>query len=248
MNSSRTNTVQVDLKERGYALTAGSDLELEPAVREYEKALADEWNNLEADNYLKDGARFRERRYGRFRYVPATDEVNLLAHRPYFQSEEANSYAGGIERVVEPLTRGSVDSPLLNELIRFNFRHFPVAADDERRAQPWEVACHQFRIISSAGQVGEPTPEGIHRDEIDFGAIHLMSKSNTEGGLSRVYDNDSKLIAEFCLEDPMDTMFWADQLVLHSVTPIYAVDDRHSAVRDILILGYTCKPGLSPTD
>ena len=46
----------------------------------------------------------------------------------------------------------------------------------------------------------------------------------------------------------MDTMFWADQTVLHSVTPIFAVDSRHPAVRDILILGYTCTPESSPTE
>lgn len=240
--------IEKALREQGYCLVRGAELEIDHSVRASESEFVSEWANLEPDKYLRNGARFRERRYGRYYYLPRTRAIRLLAHRPYFQSETANSYAGGIQREVAPLTASSVKNPLMNALIEFNFAQFPVAADDARMDQPWEVACHQFRIIATPDEVGEPTPEGIHRDEIDYGAIHLVSRSNVTGGSSRVYDNDSKPIAEFVLESRWDTLFWADEQVLHSVTPITPDNRGARAVRDILILGYRCEPGLRETD
>ncbi len=242
LNELKIVDIKGQLRDQGFSLVRTEDLPLDPAVRVHEEALADEWNHLGPDNYLKNAARFRERRYGRFCYIPAERSIRLLEHQPYYQSPMANSYAGGIHRVVEPVTESSVNNPLMNALIEFDFAQFPVA--DELARDAWEVACHQFRIIATPDEVGEPTPEGIHRDEIDFGAIHLMSRTNVSGGLSRVYDNDRNQVAEFALESRMDTMFWADQDVLHAVTPIVPTDPEKRAVRDILILGYRRVPEL----
>lgn len=240
------NELEVDIKgelrSQGYSLVRTEDLPLDPSVRLYEEALAAEWDNLGPDNYLKNSGRFRERRYGRYCYIPAERSIRLLTHRPYFQSETANSYAGGIDRIVDPVTETSVNNPLMNALIDFNYAQFP--ARDEHASDTWEVACHQFRIIATPDEVGEPTPEGIHRDEIDFGAIHLMSRTNVTGGQSKIYNNDREQIAEFALESRMDTMYWADHSVLHAVTPINPADASRPAVRDILILGYRRTPKL----
>ncbi|GAA3458637.1 2OG-Fe dioxygenase family protein [Saccharothrix longispora] len=235
-----------ELRTRGYARVPAAELTIDPELRRFEADLAKEWENLEVDQYLKNGARFRERRYDRFRYVPATDSVRLRPHRPYFQSAEVNDYGGGIERSVPPLTASTVQNPLLQALIRWNFEHFPV--EPEQLHQPWDVQCHQFRIIGRAEELGEPTPEGPHRDEVHFGAIHLMSRTNASGGFSQVYTKDQELVAEFQLQNTMDTMFWADEMILHAVTPITVVDDSTPAVRDVLIMGYRCDPTLGEDD
>ncbi len=228
--------VSDDLRTKGYSLVAGIDLPIDPALREHEKALAAEWEKLETDKYLKEGARFRERRYSRFLYSPAENSVVLLPHRPYFQSTEINDYAGGVAREVAPLAGTTLVNPLFNSLIAMNYAAFPLAESDAHIH--WEIQCHQFRIIARPGEIGEPTPEGVHRDEIDYGAIHLMSRSNVAGGASQVYSNDDELIEEFCLLERMDTMYWADQQVQHAVTPVTMVDTSMPAVRDILIFGF----------
>lgn len=232
-----------ELRTKGYALVPADVFPISPTLRPFETSLAGDWEDLEVDRYLRNGATFRERRYDRFRYVPTADTIALRPHRPYFQSLDVNDYGGGIQRDVAPLTRSTLDNPLLKSLIRFNFAQFPVS--EELLEQPWDVQCHQFRIIGTAAELGEPTPEGPHRDEVDFGAIHLMSRLNVAGGNSQVYSNDKELLAEFCLSSAMDTMYWADQKILHAVTPITAVNDSTRAVRDVLILGYKCCPGLA---
>jgi hypothetical protein len=242
--------VSIDTRDKlrtvGFSLVPSSELPIDPELRRFEKELADEWESLETDKYLKNGSRFRERRYDRFYFLPSTGEIRLRPHQPYFQSDEANEYAGGIEREVSPLSRTALDNPLLRALIPFNFARFPVG--HELLDEPWDVQCHQFRIISTPTEMGEPTPEGPHRDEIDFGAIHLMRRSNAEGGQSQVYTESKELITEFCLTSRMDTMYWADQKVLHAVRPITAKHPDSVALRDVLILGYKHSPGLRITD
>ncbi|MEV7727374.1 2OG-Fe dioxygenase family protein [Streptomyces sp. NPDC087917] len=237
-----------ELRSQGYSLLPAEGLVLDAESRQHAKELAAEWDNLETDRYLKGGSRFRERRYDRFLYLPRAEEVRLRPHRPYFQSMGANDYAGGIDREVAPLSRTTLDNPLLTRLLRANFEKFPVGADDARLDDPWDVQCHQFRIISTPDETGEPTPEGPHRDEVDFGAIHLMGRFNADGGESQVYDLDRRLVTEFTLTAPMDTMFWADAQILHAVRPIFPQDPSKAAVRDVLIMGYRHAPELRGSD
>ncbi|MFY4719824.1 2OG-Fe dioxygenase family protein [Streptomyces sp. LaBMicrA B280] len=238
--------IRDELRVRGYALLPARQLSIAPELRPRVAELAREWEHLGADRYLRNGARFRERAYDRFFFLPRTGEVRLHPHRPYFQSEGANGYAGGIQRDVAPLSRSTVDNPLLTRLLRDDFARFPV--EDGRLDEPWDVQCHQFRIIGTPEELGEPTPEGPHRDEVDYGAIHLMGRLNVTGGESQVYSEGEELLAEFCLRDRMDTMFWADRKILHAVRPVGARDESRPAVRDVLILGYTHAPGQRRTD
>ncbi|MEV6766737.1 2OG-Fe dioxygenase family protein [Streptomyces sp. NPDC051105] len=234
--------IRDELRANGYALEPASQFPIDPELRPRVKQLAHEWEHLEVDRYLKDGSRFRERAYDRFFFLPRTGEVRLRPHRPYFQSENANDYAGGIQRDVAPLSRSTLDNPLLTRLLRTNFARFPV--EDGRLDDPWDVQCHQFRIISTPDEIGRPTPEGPHRDEVDYGAIHLMGRLNATGGESQVYSQDKALLTEFCLTEQMDTMYWADQQVLHAVRPIRPQDTGRPAVRDVLIMGYKHSAGL----
>ncbi|MEU3610478.1 2OG-Fe dioxygenase family protein [Streptomyces sp. NPDC035033] len=233
-----------ELRADGYSLVPAGQFTLAPELQPLVKELADEWERLETDQYLKDGSRFRERRYDRFYFLPRTGEVRLRPHRPYFQSEGVNGYAGGIPREVAPLSSATLANPLLTRLLRDDFAHFPLTDDDPRLDEPWDVQCHQFRIISTPDEIGEPTPEGPHRDEVDYGVIHLMGRVNTEGGESQVYTRDKKLVTQFVLTDQMDTMFWADQQILHAVQPIRPSDHGGPAVRDVLIMGYKHSPDL----
>lgn len=231
-----------DLASVGYSFVPAEDLTLPADALRHHRSLAAEWNDLQTDNYLKDGATFRERRFGRYAFWPREGKAKLLKHRPYYQSPQANAYAGGIHRVVAPLTRSFVDNPLVDRFIRFDFERFPV--DERWMDGPWEVACHLFRIIGTTSRFGEPTPEGIHRYEIDFGAMHLMARINVQGGHSLIHDEDGAIRRELCLERNLDTLYWADQSILHSVTPITPAQPDSPAIRDILILGYRHDPSV----
>ena len=59
------------------------------------------------------------------------------------------------------------------------------SARRSRDAQPWYVEAHQFRIDTTDG-IGRPTPEGAHRDGVDFVAVLFVGRAN-QGRRSRVF-------------------------------------------------------------
>ena len=56
---------------------------------------------------------------------------------------------------------------------------------------PWYVEAHQFRIDTTDG-IGRPTPEGAHRDGVDFVAVVLVAREGIKGGETRVFEADGK--------------------------------------------------------
>lgn len=227
--------VKQSLSTDGYALVPAKDMPIDEEFSSAGAALVAEWDELELDEYLQAGGTFRRRRYARFRFHPATDSLEVKPYVPYFQSKDVNKYGGGIERNIAPLSDSAIKNEFLRYLLRLDFEQFPVADDDTF----WDVQCHQFRIIGRPEEVGDPTPEGPHRDEVEYGAIHLMSRTNVVGGVSQVYkESGGPVVTEFSLTEPLDTMFWADQKVLHAVTPVRPDHQDQPAIRDVLILGF----------
>jgi 2OG-Fe dioxygenase len=82
------------------------------------------------------------------------------------------------------------------------------------------VELHQFRIEASAGQVGEPTPEGLHRDGVDWVLVALVNRTNVESGVTSIYGMDHRHLGDFTLTDPLDAVFLRDNRVFHGVTTI----------------------------
>jgi hypothetical protein len=235
-------TVRSRLQEQKYALILADKFSIDPELTAAKQCLWADWDNLELDNYLKDGGRFRQRRFGLFYLLPSTGELLPLPPTPYFQSSEVNTYAGDIARKFAPLLDKSLTNPFLHELIKCNFRQFPV--DSSLAHQTWEIDVHQFRIVASQDEPGEPTPEGIHRDGDDFNCIHLIARQNVAGGVNSVYDNDGNRLASYTLRRPMDSIMVWDPYVMHGVTPICPENPGEPAIRDVLVIGYNHRPDL----
>ena len=51
----------------------------------------------------------------------------------------------------------------------------------------WSIEAHQFRIDTVDG-LGRPTPEGAHRDGVDFVAVVLVARNGVKGGETRVFE------------------------------------------------------------
>ena len=52
----------------------------------------------------------------------------------------------------------------------------------DMRPPAWHVEMHQFRIEARPGQSGKPTPEGMHRDGVDWVLVLLVSRVNIASG------------------------------------------------------------------
>jgi hypothetical protein len=86
--------------------------------------------------------------------------------------------------------------------------------------------------------VGRPTPEGAHRDGVDFVAIVFIDRQNVSGGETRVFEADGPNGVRFTLDEPWSALLLDDARVVHETTPIQPIDPSRPAHRDTLVLTY----------
>src|SRR5690606_30749230 len=107
--------------------------------------------------------------HGCFEEVPEAGTLSAVPHRAHWQSEDYNALHGGMERWFEPLTDALTDAPAWERLLVALGGLF----DKVRQVPRWYVEAHQFRIDTAEG-MGRPTPEGAHRDGVDFVVVILV--------------------------------------------------------------------------
>ncbi len=204
------------LREQGFALLAPGELASLTGVAA--SALRDwlpQWERLPPDEYLRDGGRYRFRRHGCFILETADGMLTQTPHRPHWQSTDYNALHGGIDRWFEPLEEALVSDPRWPGLLHSLGELFADVAQADR----WYIEAHQFRIDAADG-VGRPTPEGAHRDGVDFVAVIVVNRQGIRGGETRVFQADGPLGMRFVIEEPWSALLLDDALVIHETTPI----------------------------
>ncbi len=232
--------IQKALQQRHFTQVDAASYRLASDLVAAQQIFFQEWNHLEPDNYLRDGASFRHRRFTLFSFDPGSDELLPLPPDTYLQSLDINAYAGGLSRRFAPLRPSAASNKFLHELIRLLFRQLPIEPD--RLSHPWLVDIHQIRITATAEEDGQPTPEGPHHDGEEFGVIQLVQRRNVAGGTSTVYSNDQEPVSSHTLDQPMDTLIVWDPHVMHGVSPLRPVDPDKPGIRDTLLIGYDPRP------
>lgn len=202
-------------------------------------ALKFNWDNLPQDAFLKDGGNYRRRRHSCF--IATSQEVEQVAHRAHYQPLEYNALHGGMQRMFEPLASEFASSPPFLRLLRELARLCTHIKETPR----WYVEAHQFRIDTRNG-IGRPTPEGAHRDGVDFVAILFAGRHHIRGGESRVFDAAGRHGQRFTLTEPWTLLLLDDQRVIHESTPIQP--DAADGYRDTLVLTYRAGGFLAPPE
>ncbi len=225
------------LRQQGYAvLGAAGVCELAGCSLDALLALLPGWDDLPPDNYLKDGGRYRRRRHSCF--VVEGDGLRQVPHRAHWQPVAYNALHGGMQRWFEPMQRGDAASPVWAQLLTAlgrlctDLRSGSAAAPADTS---WYVEAHQFRIDTTDG-IGRPTPEGAHRDGVDFVAVFLIGRHHIKGGETRVFEAEGPSGQRFTLTEPWSLLLLDDARVIHESTPIQpTAPDGH---RDTLVLTF----------
>jgi hypothetical protein len=68
----------------------------------------------------------------------------------------------------------------------------------------WRIEVHQFRIEARSDAAGEPTPEGVHRDGVDYVLVLMVDRANIASGTTTIHAADGTLLGSFTLTDPLD--------------------------------------------
>jgi hypothetical protein len=193
------------------------------------------WDDLPPDAYLRDGGRYRRRRHSCF--VVDAAGASLVPHRAHWQPIEYNALHGGLERWFEPVAAATLALPAWSKLLV----SLAGMCSTLKGVQPWFVEAHQFRIDTTDG-IGRPTPEGAHRDGVDFVAVLLVARVGVKGGETRVFNATGPNGLRFTMTEPWTTLLLDDERVVHESTPIQplVVTAGATAVahRDTLVLTF----------
>src|SRR4249919_2637351 len=228
--------LQAAISAEGYAFVEGRSMRelLAPfgSLADW-PAFAGSWDTLEIDAYMADGGRYRRRRYGA--WTASRDGVLRKPHQPHFQAIDYNPLNGGGARCFEPIAEPIGAGPSMTAILAFCRTLFSRLAP----ATPsWEIEVHQFRIEAKQGETGRPTPEGLHRDGVDYVLVLLVNRRNIASGMTSIHALDGRPLGHFTLTDPLDAALVDDTKVAHGVTAVEAIDAAQTAYRDVLVVTF----------
>lgn len=240
----RPDAVAATLRLQGFAVAGSAFVSaLTGAPLSQLEELVSDWHDMPVDPYLKDGGHYRRRRHASF--VVDAQGCQLVQRRAHFQPPEYNALHGGMLRWFEPMRTTLLSQPLWGRLLQ----GIAAVCAELTGSARWFVEAHQFRIDTSEG-IGRPTPEGAHRDGVDFVALFLIDRQRIRGGETRVFDAQAPHGLRFTLSEPWSVLLLDDARVIHESTPIQPLlsalhsppkmgnEEQPSGHRDTLVLTF----------
>ena len=234
------------LRGPGYVLASAAQLADTCAVPLASlKAWEPSWEALPRDTYLRDGGDYRSRRHSCFIQDLEHGTLTQTPQRAHWQPTDYNALHGGMERWFEPIAPELTSDPAWAALVSGLGRLFASL----KPVSHWYVEAHQFRIDTAQG-IGRPTPEGAHRDGVDFVAVVLVQRHDIIGGETRVFDAHGTDGWRFTISEPWSALLLDDAHVIHESTPIQPGSVEEGAptgVRDTLVLTFRAGGFQAPT-
>jgi hypothetical protein len=197
------------------------------------------WNDLELDTYLADRGRYRKRRFAVYA-AAAGGPIVRQTHQPHYQSRDYNQLFGGIARWFAPISPVTGNGPSMLTILGFCRSLFEGLAPSVTN---WHIEVHQFRIEARSDVSGQPTPEGVHRDGVDYVLVLLVNRHNIVSGTTTVFGLERQPLGSFTLIEPLDAALVDDSRVYHGVTPVTPLDPALPAYRDVLVVTLNRKVG-----
>jgi hypothetical protein len=192
------------------------------------------WNDLHTDTYMADGGRYRRRRHAV--YAAGRDgNIKRGAHQAHYQGLDYNRLNGGVARWFEPILPEIGDGPSMRTILDYCRTLFGQMAPT---TAAWHIETHQFRIEARLGEEGRPTPEGMHRDGVDYVLVLMIDRHNIASGTTTIHDLDKRMLGSFTLAAPLDAALVDDARCFHGVTPVEPQDPSHPAYRDVLVVTF----------
>ena len=235
--TSEPSDIQTLVRRDGFDFIPARQLAdlLGPAALAAWPAFAATWDHLGEDRFMADGGRYRRRRHAALSVGGET--IVRKPHQPHYQSRDYNPLNGGVQRWFDPVLDSTLANPAMQAILSACGR----MVADQAGVRPWHVELHQFRIEPEPGQAASPTPEGLHRDGVDWVFVMLVRRENVAEGVTRIAGAGGPDIDRFVLAEPMDAVFLDDHRVRHGVTPIQAVDPARPAYRDALVVTFAAE-------
>jgi hypothetical protein len=229
------NSIAQEIGRDGFRFVQGSEaltlLGLDRLDASARQQFAASWQTLERDRFLADGGRYRLRRHASLIQDLRAQTLTQVPYRPHWQAKQYNTLHGGVLRTFAPIEPAIAANAVYQALIARLGQLFAHCMPVDQ----WFIEAHQFRLDARGGQA-LPTPEGAHRDGVDFVALVLIERADVAGAVTTIYDAAQREIARTTLAQPWSLMLLDDARVTHATTAITPTGAR--AWRDTLVLTY----------
>lgn len=236
LNANAVRAISNDINRQGWAYCEGQALRqrfnLDPNSWE---DFASYWENLALDEHMADQGTYRYRRYSEFSFKVG-GKLHKLPHAPYEQAKHINTLNGGVARRFLPLEDGMVEHPFFIALLTGMAEIFDGAAG---ATCDWNIRLHPYRIVTNEFEQGKPTPEGRHRDGVDYIVMMLIDRIGINGGTTRVSNPLNKTLWEGTLSNGLDVILGDDRQIMHEVSPINGNENGVEGYRDALVIAFT---------
>jgi hypothetical protein len=231
------------IKQDGYTFLMGdaarTALGLDSLPANAIQMFLESWQHLALDTFLADGGKYRLRRHDSLIQQLDPPALTPVPYRPHWQPKQYNNLHGGIYRTfaqIEPqVLAGACMQSIIPSLGALFASLMPV--------QQWFVEAHQFRLDARGGQA-LPTPEGAHRDGVDYVALVMIERADVQGAITTIYNTHGQEIGRTTLASRWSLMLLDDARVTHATTAIAASGPR--AWRDTLVITYRKDGFLQP--
>ena len=228
------NQLKNTIQSAGFSFIKGSTFKilLTPSILNDWAAFVASWQQMPLDEYMADGGRYRRRRHAVL--SAHLERIELEPHQPHYQSRDYNSLNGGIPRLFEAIPITIVQGQTFQTIIKFCNQTFSELSGHHC----WQIEAHQFRIEASQQQHGNPTPEGVHRDGVDYVLVMMVKRENISSGTTEMFSLNKQLLGSFTLTEALDCAFVDDHRCYHGVTPVEQMDVHKPAFRDVLVITF----------
>lgn len=190
------------------------------------------WDTLELDGWMADRGAYRRRRHAVF-LLRADGRAERQPHQPHYQSLDYNPLNGGVARWFAPVLDAQAESPLLREVLGSCAQVFGSVTP---APEGWIVEVHQFRIEAQPGVPGLPTPEGVHRDGVDWVLVLMIHRHAIAAGTTTIHDLDGAMLGSFTLTTAWEAAWVDDHRCFHGVTPVVPLYPDQAGWRDVLVV------------
>ena len=180
------------------------------------------FSDIPQDPYIQEGYRYKSLARCRLNGT----NIEKQPHIPLFQDQYTNPVHGGIVRSYQEIS----NLDYANEAIMLFAKTFSIDFSFEILIQAQRTKC-------SDGNLGITTPEGFHRDGIEFLAILYVSRYNILGAETQLVNSHRDIVFKHTLS-PGEMLLIDDSKLLHYTSPITIKNPHHSeyGFRDVLII------------
>lgn len=188
------------------------------------------FEKLPADPYLEDNYRFR-----RLSHVQViNNQVINLPHTPLYQSKEYNPLLGNVVRNYPDINEQLIALEDFQKIVRVFFEFCQLCSKVN------EIGIHQIRTTTMSEKIGQPAPEGIHRDGVDLVGIFCVNRKGIKGGITELYKAKNERPIFSKILQPGEFLIFNDHQFFHYTSAIKTTNSE-VGIRDVFV--FTC-PGL----